>query len=76
MNKEYFMGIYCPPSAPKGEYPNRITKEVYYLLHRLGIRQIYGYYDDGICTGYLQTGIYAFVKKLWRCQVSDENRFY
>lgn len=46
MNKEYFMGIYCPPSAPKGEYPNRITKEVYYLLHRLGIRQIYGYYDD------------------------------
>ncbi len=46
MKKEFFAGIYCPPSCGKAGYPNRITNEVFGLLAKAGIRQIYGYYDD------------------------------
>ncbi len=46
MNQQFFTGIYCPPSLGKDKYPNRITSEVFDLLSKAGIRQIYGYYDD------------------------------
>lgn len=46
MKKEFFMGIYCPPCPPKGEQPSRITSEVYSLLKRVGVKHIYGYYED------------------------------
>lgn len=46
MKKEFFAGIYCPPSLGKNGHHNRITKEVFDLLAKAGIKQIYGYYDD------------------------------
>lgn len=46
MKKEFFAGIYCPPSLGKGGHDSRITKEVFDLLAKAGIKQIYGYYDD------------------------------
>lgn len=46
MKKEFFAGIYCPPSLGKNGHDNRITEEVFDLLEKAGIRQIYGYYDD------------------------------
>lgn len=46
MKKEFFAGIYCPPSLGKSIYPNRITREVFDLLAKAGVKQIYGYYDD------------------------------
>lgn len=64
MKKDFFAGIYCPPSLGKSIYPNRITDEVFDLLAKAGIRQIYGYYDD-------RQGMDALIKLLDLSQKYD-----
>lgn len=46
MQKEFFMGIYCPPCPPAGDQPSRITDEVYSYLKKIGIKHVYGLFED------------------------------
>lgn len=57
MKEEFFMGVYCPPCPPVMDLPSRITGEVYSLLKRIGIKHIYGMYEDASGDGYLEQAL-------------------
>lgn len=57
MRKESFVAIYCPPNPPRDGYPNRITENSYGLLANVGIRHVYGYYEDKAGKEYLQKAL-------------------
>lgn len=40
------MSIYCPPCPAREEWPDKMTDSVYVLLKKMGIKNIYGYYED------------------------------
>lgn len=46
LNKEFSVGIYCPPQAKYRENESRITLKTFKLLKEVGINLIFGYYED------------------------------
>ncbi len=42
----FFTAVYCPPYPPKGNYPNRLTEDVYQILKDVGVDHIFGHFED------------------------------
>ena len=54
MKEKYFVGIYCPPNPPTGEYSSHIDAHTFGLIAGVGVEHVFGYYEDEHGEQYVQ----------------------
>lgn len=53
----FFAAVYCPPYPPKGEYPNKLTRETYAALKEIGIDNVFGHFEEEYGENYLNDAL-------------------